>query len=201
MMRTLDTSGHGTPASFARHTLLTALTLLASVLLSASAPASANPEQSCDPTALACTPEFDPGQTYPLLPDLPGADVEGEAGVVVHLLPGRAVIEQAGGFYELGGRPLELAFGDLSMVRVVIELPGYPLADGSEASVFVTEGDPTVGYAWLETLTSGGGSVTRDLVPEDLELSYGFEIGAPEAAGPTVPDLVIKPVPDKPEPE
>lgn len=128
---------------------------------------------------------------YPQLPDLPGADVRGQARVLVYLDQEGSLVEVDGVIYSLGGRPLELAFDDLELITLLFVVP-----DG--AGLFVTEDG--VWTADLQPSTSSR-MLAYDLfdtVPEPGE--FGFEVALPGQPAPTVPDLVIRPTDDDPDP-
>ncbi len=158
--------------------------------------------------ALACTPvltaalalastagasTYDPNASYPLLPDLPGADIEGEASIIIHLNQGRAVIELDGQFYDVGDRPLEVDFAGLARLTVF-----FMLTDAGDG-LFVTEDQ-----LWTDTLDT---SPRSHAIAFDIDIEndarfpvYEFEVTTPGQDAPTFPDIVVKPTQDDPDP-
>jgi hypothetical protein len=121
--------------------------------------------------------------SYPVLPDLPGPDIEGETQIVIYLEEGLVQIGRL--LYALDGRPLEVSISDLEYLTLLFIVP-----PGS--GVFVTEDDmwtelePTSRVIAFDVFDS---SVSHAL-PGDLE----FEVALPGQPAPTLPDLVIRPV-------
>jgi hypothetical protein len=127
---------------------------------------------------------------YPLLPDLPGADIEGETQIVIHFIydayQGYIPLVQVGEqLLALGGRPLELATSDLDLITVLFVAP-------RDSTVFVFE----------------DGILTQELDPLSGSKFRAFDMVGPSSSGaeeydvmvapigqpaPTVPDLVIRP--------
>jgi hypothetical protein len=127
---------------------------------------------------------------YPLLPDLPGADIEGEAQIVIYfvyddyhqIIP---LVQVDGQLFALGGRPLELATSDLDFITLLFVAP-------RDSTVFVFE----------------DGDLTQQLDPLSGSKFRAFDMVGPSTSGaevydvmvapigqpaPTVPDLVIRP--------
>ena len=124
---------------------------------------------------------------YPLLPDLPGADIRGEAGVVVLLSQDRVLVEVEDQLYELGGRPLEIGFDGPTQVTVLFELP-----DDAPPTLLITDSS-----GWTETVTAHLGTFDYTLSPGDP--SVGVELATPSQAAPTRPDIILAPIEDEPE--
>ena len=139
------------------------------------------PAAAQDPTAV-CSP----------LLDLPGPDIEGEPRIVIHLDQGRTTLDLDGLCYELHGRPLEVGFSGLDLITLLFVLP-------AGARLFVTEDD-----LWIDTLESSPWSsvVAFDLDHERLGAldDLGFEFVGPGQPAPTLPDIVLKPTEDDPDP-
>lgn len=137
------------------------------------------------------------GTIYPLLPDLPGADIYGEARLVIYLDQNEPLVEVDGQLYALGGRPLEVAFDGLDHVTLLFVVP-------RNAGVFVTEDG-----VWTQNLDPSSTSrmLAFDLPdmfgstpPSSETEEFGFEVALPGQPGPTVPDVVIRPTEDDPDP-
>jgi hypothetical protein len=125
--------------------------------------------------------------SYPLLPDLPGADIYGEARIVIYLDQDVPLVEVDGQLFALGGRPLELAFDDLESITLLLVVP-------LKTGVFVTENG-----IWTHELDPSITLVAFDLmVGESDELA--LELALPGQPAPTVPDVVIRPTADDPDP-
>jgi hypothetical protein len=131
---------------------------------------------------------------YPLLPDRPGADIQGEARIVIHLDQDPPLVEVDGQLYALGGRALEIAFDDLDHVTLLFVAP-------LGSSVFVTEDG-----LWTQEIDP---SITSKLLAFDVfeasgsgldPVAYGFEVALPGQSAPTIPDVVIRPTDDDPDP-
>lgn len=137
----------------------------------------------------SCGASFDPEGRYPLLPEVEGPDLSGEAGVVVHLQHHRGVVELGDCLYQLD-RPLEIGFGELDTVSLLLELHD----EGSGSSeLFVSEGEA------FETHTIEGNFAVFAMSADDSE--HGFELAAGGQAAPTVPVVIAKPVDDGPPPK
>ena len=136
----------------------------------------------------SCDPSYNHAATYPSLVDLPGPDISGEAGIIIYLTRERAIVERDGCLYDVGDRPLEIAFGGLAAVTLLFELPDHP----GGASIYVSEAE-----VWTEMLEPRGDSFAYVL---NSEPSLGFEIASPDQPAPTVPVVVAKPIDDDPEP-
>ncbi len=126
--------------------------------------------------------------SYPLLPDLPGADIQGEARIVIHLDEVEPLVEDGRQLFALGGRPLEIGFGDLDHITLLIVVP-------LGARVFVIE-DGQVTDEIDPPITSE--VVALDVYQKSGEV--GLAIALPGQPAPTVPDVVIRPTDDDPEP-
>jgi hypothetical protein len=128
-------------------------------------------------------------EVYPLLPDLPGADISGEAGLVIYLRDGRALIE-ADGLYDLGDRPLEVGFDGLTEITL-----WFVLAEQSAETTLFVERDGL----WTDTLGLRGTELHYVIRPGGASV-YSFELADPGQRAPTSPDLVLVPIEDAPEP-
>lgn len=125
---------------------------------------------------------------YPLLPDLPGADISGQARIAIHLDQGLTLVELDGQLHALGDRPLEVAFDDLDRITLLFIVP-------QDTGILVTEDG-----LWIDELEPSAVStvITFDLV--DPLMTFGFELTLPGQPAPTVPDLVILPTENDPDP-
>lgn len=125
---------------------------------------------------------------YPLLPDLPGADISGQARIVIYLDQGLALVDVDGQLYAIGDRPLEVAFEGLDSMTLLFVVP-------PDTGVFVTEDG-----LWMDELEPSPVSrtLTYDLV--DPLIPFGFELQVPGQPAPTVPDIVIRPTENDPDP-
>jgi hypothetical protein len=161
----MNTNKYITRPSF----LLVALSLVAAMILPSPAAASS-------------------ATTYPLLPDLPGADISGQARLVIYLDQGIALIDVDGKRYAIGDRPLDVAFEDLDTMTLLVIVP-------TDTGVFVTEDG-----LWVDELEPSPVSrtLTYDLV--DPLIPFGFELAVPGQPAPTVPDVVIRPTENDPDP-
>lgn len=148
---------------------------LVGALTAGASPASA--EQSA--SAPHCTEVYDPSASLPPLPEADGADVSGDAGVVIYLHEDRAAVELDGCFY-LVDRALEIDASGLDFVTLLFELP-----ERSSAQVYVTANG-----ALLETLDASGPMLSYVM---DGSLELGFEIAAPGSFAPTGPTVITKP--------
>jgi hypothetical protein len=125
--------------------------------------------------------------SYPLLPDLPGADISGETRIVIHLDQDTPLVELDGQLYALDGRPLEVAFAGLDHITLLFVLP-------RDTGVFVT-GDGL----WTQEIDP---SATSTSLAFDLFTTeeLGFEIAFPGQPAPVIPDVVVRPTEDDPDP-
>ena len=181
---------HGIRAAFDRHrrrrrlltmAIVTSVATLRGVVSSAPANADTGP--------LDCGAVYDPSATYPTLSEVStGPDVSGEAGLTIYLHEDRAVVE-IGDCFRAVDRPLEVDFGELDLLTLLIELPDHPVG----ASVRVSEDDE-----WLETVNSPGNTLSYVMLPDH---SLGFEIAPPQTAAPTGPIVVAKPTTGNPKPK
>jgi hypothetical protein len=149
---------------FTRHSLTLAATLVVASLLPDFASASST-------------------TSYPVLPDLPGPDIEGETQIVIYLEDGLVQVGRL--LYTLDGRPLEVSISDLEYLTLLFVVP-----PGS--GVFVTEDG-----SWTQLDPSSrviAFDVFDSSVPESLPGELEFEVALPGQPAPTVPDLVIRPV-------
>jgi hypothetical protein len=136
--------------------------------------------------------------SYPVLPDLPGADISGQARIVIDLEQGIALVEVEGQLYALDDRPLEVAFDDLERITLLFVVP-------KDAGVFVTEDglwtrelEPSrlstlLAFDLFDAFEAGA------LSPSETE-EFGFQIALPGQPAPTIPDVVIRPTEDDPDP-
>ena len=77
--------------------------------------------------------------SYPLLPDLPGADIDGDAHVVIDL--DQHVIWVDGRPFALDDRPIDIEFGNLDRITWTFMVP--PDAEAGEIVVGITPpGEP-----------------------------------------------------------
>lgn len=121
-------------------------------------------------------------------PNLPGPDFEGEAGVVVVLGRGAPRVELEDQLYTLEFRPLELAFGDLDTLNLLFEVP-------QGAQLRVRKG------AVVELWESTQGHVDYPLEHAQAGTSLVFEVVELEETDGQPIEVVILPIPDKPEPD
>jgi hypothetical protein len=136
-----------------------------------------------------CDPIYDPDTLYPALSRTGDVTIDGQAGVFIYLLDGRALVEGDDAcLYEVDQTVLEIDVGRLREVELTFEMPEYPAG----ASIFVTRDG-----VWVETLKPTSGSFTY-VLPSGSE--FGFEIATPGMRAPTVPVLVVKPTTRHPEP-
>ena len=152
---------------------------LAGITTSASVDASSS--------ASNCAEVYDPSASYPMLPTTTGSDVSGEAGVVVYLHVGRAVVELDGCFY-VTNRPLWIDFTGLDFVTLLVELPDH----AAGARVHVTED-----WKRVETLDLSVSTFSYTLSPDH---ALGFEIAVPGQSAPTGPVVVSRPTGGNPKP-
>ena len=124
--------------------------------------------------------------TYPLLPDLPGADISGQTYVVIHLDRDTPLVDVDGQLFVIGDRPLEIEFE--SRMTLLIVVP-------EGAGVFVTEGT-----AWVDALVPSAVSQTLTFDLVDSSLVFGFELADPSQQAPTIPDVIIVPTQSDPHP-
>ena len=141
-------------------------------------------------TAKAMAASTGPGfeSAYQPLPDLPGPDIKGEAGVLIHLQAGGALVELEGELHSLEGRPLEVSFGDLDQLTLLFELP-------ASARLFVREQG-----IWKALESSANGiqyPLTRDSI--GAELSFGLATADEKVPGDI--ELCIRPLRDDPPPK
>ena len=134
-----------------------------------------------------CGGTYDPSVNYPQRPDLRGPDFDGQAQIVVHVEEERAVAEIDGCFFDLGGEPIEVEFGSLDQVSVVLELHG----ELAEASVVVVED----GH-WIDTIAASASVAFEMTSAMDLDLV----ITGTGPMAPTVPVVIRKPIEGDPEP-
>ncbi|MCA9701541.1 MAG: hypothetical protein KC431_28735 [Myxococcales bacterium] len=134
-----------------------------------------------------CGGSYDPSVNYPQRPDLRGPDFDGQAQIVVHVEEERAVAEIDGCFFDLGGEPIEVEFGSLDQVSVVLELHG----ELAEASVVVVED----GH-WIDTIAASASVAFEMTSTMDLDLV----ITGTGPMAPTVPVVIRKPIEGDPEP-
>jgi hypothetical protein len=139
-------------------------------------------------TILPSPAEASSATNYPLLPDLPGADISGHARVVIYLDQGIPLVDVDGQLYAIGDRPLEVAFEELDYMTLLFIVP-------PDTGVFVT-----VDGLWMDELepSSVSQTLTYDLV--DPLIPFGFQLAVPGQPAPTVPDLVIRPTENDPDP-
>jgi hypothetical protein len=131
---------------------------------------------------------------YPLLPDLPGADIRGEARVVIHLDQDTPLVEVDGQLYALDGRALEVGLDDLDHVTLLFVAPPGAGILVTEDGLWTQEIDPSITSKLLAFDVFGSS------VPHSTPEEFGFEIGLPGQPAPTVPDVVIRPTDDDPDP-
>ena len=125
---------------------------------------------------------------YPPLPDLPGPDIKGEAGVLIHLQAGGPLVELEGELHSLEGRPLEVSFGDLDQLTLLFELP-------AKTRLFVHEQG-----VWKALESSADGveyPLTRGSI--GTELRFGLATADEEVPGDI--ELCIRPLRDDPPPK
>jgi hypothetical protein len=125
---------------------------------------------------------------YPLLPDLPGADISGHARIVIYLDQDIPLVEVGGKLYAIGDRPLEVAFEHLGYMTLLFIVPPV-------TGMFVTDDG-----LWMDEIepSSVSRTLTYDLV--DPLIPLGFELATPGQPAPTVPDVVIRPIENDPDP-
>ena len=163
--------------------------LALALALSASLTTGFAPQQALasSSSAASCGTDYDPGVSYPGMPTQAGADLDGEAGVLVQLHEDRAVVELEDCFYTLD-RALEVEYGTLDFMVLLLELPEH----SAGAKVFVSEDG-----AWIDTIETSDTMLSYVL---DTSSVYGFEIARPGQERPTQPPLEIKPVSENPAP-
>jgi hypothetical protein len=132
--------------------------------------------------------------SYPLLPDLPGADVRGEARILIHFQHDTPLVEVDGQLYALDGRALEIGLDDLDHVTLLFVAPPGTGMFVTEDGLWTEEIDPSATSELLAFDVFG--SSVKSFVPEEL----GFELALPGQPAPTVPDVVIRPTRDDPDP-
>ncbi len=139
-------------------------------------------------TILPIPAEASPATNYPLLPDLPGADISGHAHIVIYLDRDIPLVDVDGQLYAIGDRPLEVAFEHLDYMTLLFIVP-------PTTSVFVTEDG-----LWMDELepSTVSRTLTYDLV--DPLIPFAFELALPGQPAPTVPDVVIRPIENDPDP-
>lgn len=150
-------------------------------------PSSPSPDLELELAEGTCSEVFAPSARYPRLPEVEGADVVGEPGVLVHLQHHRGVVELDGCLYELD-RPLEIDHDGLGVVSVLLELHDA----GGTFELFVSSD------AAVETHSLAEPFAVFSLGPSSPSL--GFELAAPGQSAPTVPVVVAKPVDEDPPP-
>lgn len=146
-----------------------------------------SPLPSSGGTADSCGVSFNPNATYPPLPEVKGPDVSGEPGVLIHLQPGRGVVELEDCLYELD-RPLEVDFTGLNHVELLFDVSGASYG----ARMFVSDASGV-----FESFEVYDGVFAYMMVAEG---PLGFEVAPLTQMAPTVPIVVTRPREDDPEP-
>lgn len=143
-----------------------------------------------------CGVAFEASTSYPPLPPPTGADIESEAGALVHLLVGRAVIELDDCLYEVD-RPLWVDLAAFDQLELLFELEGQDEGSEQAEGLFVSEG-ATGGY---ELLRAEDSQLSYTLDAAALGGPLSFELALPGQEAPVSPVIRVEPTSGTPEPK